>query len=114
MESKDEAGPGLKILKGRARVGREFPDATMHGKHWRASMNLERSQLNGPGWSLLRFEGVPSLCGMDICGVSVPQHRRNFFGVHAIPTQIVATILETPFLICFKGRFPTNASIPHT
>jgi hypothetical protein len=39
MESKDEAGPGLKILKGRARVGREFPDATMHGKHRRASMN---------------------------------------------------------------------------
>jgi hypothetical protein len=83
MESKDEAGPGPKIPKGRARVGREFPDATMHGKHRRASMNLERSQLNGPGRSLLprhgrfesfqwaRFEGVPSLCGMDICGVLI-------------------------------------------
>jgi hypothetical protein len=68
-------------------------------------MNLEHSQLNGPGRSLLRFEGVPSLCGMDICGVSVPQHWRNFFGVHAIPTQIVATILETPFRSASKAAF---------
>jgi hypothetical protein len=57
MESKDGAGQGAENIKRDARARRESPDATMHGKHRRASMNLERSQLNGPGRSLLPRHG---------------------------------------------------------